>query len=160
MCHLSRRHRSCVREVLNLNLDYGVPVGVIGVGGQGSLGIQFTRTLGHPTVTIDNRPEGLQLAGEVPLSLSPQEIVGYNDPYVVSQILNFAGDGGLAAVVVCTDNVEMTGWSLKLLRSKGVCTILGLPTDELRFNASDLVFKESSIIGSIVANPRLVFDMM
>lgn len=63
-------------------------------------------------------------------------------------------------MIICTDNVEAMKWSLKLLRIKGVCNIIGLPTEELRFNAFDLVFKELSIVGSLVANRRLVSEMM
>lgn len=138
----------------------GLPVGVIGIGGLGYLAIQFFRALGHPTVAIDNRPQGLQLASKVPESLRPQKIVDYNAPNVTEDIVNFAGHGGLAAVIICMDNVEAMKWSLKLLRIRGVCNVLGLPTEELRFNAFDLVFKELSVVGSLVANRRLVFEMM
>ena len=138
----------------------GLPIGVIGIGGLGYLAVQFAKALGHPTVAIDNRPAGLQLASEAPEQLRPQKIVDYNDPNAVEEVVNFAGDGGLAAVILCTDNVAAMKWSLKLLRTKGVCNIIGLPTEELRFNAFDLVFKELSIVGSLVANRRLVSDMM
>lgn len=116
--------------------------------------------MGHPTVAIDNRPEGLQLAKEIPEPLRPQKVVDNNSPEAVEEIIQFAGDGGLAAVIMCMDNVEAIKWSLKLLRHRGVCSVLGLPTDDLRFSAFDLVFKELSVVGSLVSNPRLVGDMM
>lgn len=138
----------------------GLPIGIIGIGGLGQLALQFTRALGHPTVAIDNRPEGLQLAKEIPEPLRPQKIVDNNSPEASEEIIEFAGDGGLAAVIMCMDSVDATKWSLKLLRYHGVCCVLGLPTDELRFNAFDLVFKELSIVGSLVSNRRLLGDMI
>lgn len=138
----------------------GLPIGIVGIGGLGQLALQFTKALGHPTVAIDNRLEGLQLAEEIPEPLRPQKIVDNSSPEAVEEIINFAGDGGLAAVIMCMDSVEATKWSLKLLRHHGVCNVLGLPTDELRFNAFDLIFKELSIVGSLVSNRRMVGDMM
>ena len=43
------------------------PIGTVGIGGLGALGIQFAKALGHSVVVIDNRPEGRALAAEVPL---------------------------------------------------------------------------------------------
>ncbi|KAL4922640.1 chaperonin 10-like protein [Aspergillus aurantiobrunneus] len=138
----------------------GLPIGVIGVGGLGVLALQFAAGLGHPTVAIDNRPEGRQLAEELPEHLRPKKVVDSNSPSATREIVDFAGDGGLAAVLVCTDSVQATEWSLKLLRTRGVCVPLGLPTEGFKFSAFDLVFKQLSIKGSLVANQRLVTDMM
>ncbi|KAL4871491.1 hypothetical protein BDV12DRAFT_163852 [Aspergillus spectabilis] len=138
----------------------GLPVGVIGIGGLGVLALQFLAGLGHPTVAIDNRPEGRQLARGLPEHLRPGMIVDYNSSNAVKEVVDFAGDGGLAGVLVCTDSVEATEWSLKLLRTKGVCVPLGLPTDGFKFNAFDLIFKQLTVKGSLAANQRLVTDMM
>lgn len=138
----------------------GLPIGVIGIGGLGCLALQFAAGLGHPAVAIDNRPEGLQLAEELPEHLRPGKIIDYNSSDAAKEVVNFAGDGGLAAVLVCTDNVEATEWSLKLLRTHGVCVPLGLPVEGFKFGAFDLMFKELTIKGSLVANKRLVTDMM
>ena len=138
----------------------GLPVGVIGIGGLGCLALQFAAGLGHPTVAIDNRPEGLQLARSLPEHLRPSQVVDYNAPDAAKEVVDFAGGGGLAAVLVCTDNVEATEWSLKLLRTHGVCVPLGLPTEGFKFSAFDVVFKELTIRGSLVANRRLVTEMM
>ncbi|KAL4877438.1 chaperonin 10-like protein [Aspergillus karnatakaensis] len=142
------------------HVEPGLPVGVIGIGGLGALALQFLAGLGHPTVAIDNRPEGRQLAAELPEHLRPGKIVDYNSPNAVDETVRFAGDGGLAAVLVCTDSVEATEWSLKLLRTKGVCVPLGLPTEGFKFSAFDLIFKQLSVKGSLVANQRMVTDMM
>ncbi|KAL4965828.1 chaperonin 10-like protein [Aspergillus stella-maris] len=138
----------------------GLPIGVIGIGGLGVLALQFAAGLGHPTVAIDNREEGRQLASELPEHLRPKTIVDSNSPNATHEVVKAAGDGGLAAVIVCTDSVAATEWSLKLLRTRGVCVPLGLPVDGFKFSAFDLIFKQLSVKGSLVANQKLVEDMM
>ncbi|KAL3462816.1 chaperonin 10-like protein [Aspergillus heterothallicus] len=141
-------------------VEAGLPIGIIGIGGLGSLAVQFSVGRGHPTVAIDNRPEGLQLANEVPGHLRPREVVDYNSKNAIQEIVDFAGDGGLAAVIVCTDNVEVTEWSLKLLRPRGVCVPLGLPEDGFKFSAFDLIFKELRVKGSLVCTQPQAEAMM
>ncbi|KAF2190015.1 GroES-like protein [Zopfia rhizophila CBS 207.26] len=43
------------------------PIGVIGIGGLGSLAVQLAKAVGHPVVAIDNRPERRELGTEFPL---------------------------------------------------------------------------------------------
>ncbi|KAF2873554.1 alcohol dehydrogenase GroES-like domain-containing protein [Massariosphaeria phaeospora] len=129
----------------------GAPVGFIGIGGLGSLGVQFAKALGHPVVAIDSRPEGRELATE--FKHKADLVIDSNDPEAATKIKEWAGEGGLPGVVVCTDNVPVAGWSLKLLKTHGVCVPLGVPADGLKFSAFDLHFGELTIVGSLVASP-------
>lgn len=133
-------------------------MGIVGIGGLGELGVQFCKALGHPTVAIDNRPEGRELATE--FSLKADLVVDYNDKEAVDKIKQWAGRGGLAGIVVCTDNVEATQWSLKTLRPHGVCVPLGLPVEGFNFGSFDLVFNELLIKGSLVATRLEVENML
>ena len=135
-----------------------VPVGVIGIGGLGSLAVQFLKALGHPTVAIDRRIEGLELA--VQTSLKADLVIDSTSETACRDIIQWADDEGLAAVIVCTEDVAANEWSLKLLRVHGQCVVLGLPTSPLQFNAFELVFKELNIIGSLVATVEEARKMM
>ena len=134
------------------------PVGILGIGGLGGLAVQFAKALGHSVVAIDNRPEGRALATEVPLKAD--YVVDSKDPDAVSKIKDWAGKDGLSAILVCTDNVDGTEWSLNTLRPHGVCVPLGLPTAGDKFNAFTMIFNELSIKGSLVASCDQVEDMM
>lgn len=136
----------------------GAPVGVIGIGGLGSFAIQFFKALGHPTVAIDRRPEALQLATELPLKADL--VIDSTSTSACEDITKWADNEGLAAVIVCTDDLPANEWSLKLLRVHGRCIVLGLPTTPLRFDAFDLVFKELDITGSLVATVEEAREMM
>lgn len=139
-------------------LKPGEPVGVVGIGGLGSLAIQFLKALGHPVVATDNRSEGLQLAIE--MTLKADLVIDSTSTTACDDTTKWADNEGLAAVIVCTDDVAATEWSLKLLGVHGRCVMLGLPTTPLRFDAFDLVFKELSIIGSLVATIEEAREMM
>lgn len=134
------------------------PVGIIGIGGLGSLAIQFAKALGCPVVAIDNRQEGRALARE-PL-LKADLVVDFEDPDALNSVKSWAGRDGLAAVIVCTDNVEATEWSLNLLRPHGVAVPVGLPTSGFKFSAFTLIFSELVIKGSLVATRTQVEDML
>lgn len=148
--------------IKSAELPAGAPVAVIGIGGLGQLAIQFLKALGHPTVAIDNRPEGLALAKDLEsVALRADATVDYNSDDAVQQVLRFAeDDGGVAGTIVCTDGVQVTEWSLKILRPRGVSVPLGLPPAGFHFSAFDLVFKELTVRGSLVANKKLVDEMM
>ena len=134
------------------------PIGILGIGGLGALAVQFAKALGYSVVAIDNRPEGRALATEVPL---PADLViDSTAPDAVTRIKDWAGRDGLAAIIVCTDNVEGTEWSLNTLRPRGVCVPLGLPTAGDKLNAFTMIFNELTIKGSLVANRERVEDMM
>lgn len=144
--------------ILSTGAKPGEPVGIIGIGGLGTLGVQFAKALGHPVVAIDNRSEGRALAEE--MSLKADLILDYDDEKAVEKVKSWAGKGGLAGVVVCTDNVAATHWSLKLLRPLGVCVPLGLPVSGFEFDAFDTVFQAYTIKGSLVASISQIKDMM
>lgn len=111
--------------------------------------MQLAKALGHPVVAIDNRPEGRDLA--TAFKLKADLVIDSNDPDTISAVKQFAGKAGLPALVVCTDNVPVNEWALKLLRPHGIIVPLGLPAEGFHFNAFDLVFQELVIVGSLVA---------
>ena len=109
-------------------------------------------------VAIDNRAEGRALAAET--DLRANLIVDFKDPNAVPQIKLWAGGDGLAAILVCTDNVEATNWRLETLRPRGVAVPLGLPPSGFQFNAFTMIFNELTVKGSLVANIEHVEEMM
>ncbi|KAF2797520.1 putative alcohol dehydrogenase, partial [Melanomma pulvis-pyrius CBS 109.77] len=127
----------------------GASIGVIGIGGLGSLAVQFAKALGHPVVAIDNRLEGRDLATEFPLKADL--VLDSQDPEAVFKAKTYAGKGGLSAIIVCTDDVPVIEWSLNLLRPNGVCVPLGLPVSSLQFNSFTLIFQQITVVGSLVA---------
>ena len=134
------------------------PIGIIGIGGSGTYAVQFAKALGHSVVAINNRPQGRELAAEA--VLPADLIVDYKDPKATDKVKAWAGKDGLAAVIVCTDNIPATEWSLNLLRPHGVCVPVGLPVEGFQFSAFTLIFSELVIKGSLVATRPQVEEIM
>ena len=134
------------------------PIGVVGIGGLGSLAVQFAKALGHAVVAIDNRAEGRHLATE--FGLKADLVVDTADASPVNKIKSWAGNGGLAAVIVCTDDVEATKWSLTTLRPHGVAVPLGLPPSGFQFDAFAMIFSELVLKGSLVSTRGQAEEMM
>ncbi|OAL26762.1 hypothetical protein AYO22_04115 [Fonsecaea multimorphosa] len=136
----------------------GAPIGIVGIGGLGSLAVQFAKALGHPTVAVDNREEGRALAQETPLKAD--FVVDFNDKEVTNKIKEWAGNGGLPAIVITTDNNDATNWALSTLRPHGVAVPLGLPMPNVQFDSFALVFQELTIKGSVVSTKEQAAAMM
>ncbi|THZ98879.1 alcohol dehydrogenase GroES-like domain-containing protein [Aureobasidium pullulans] len=87
-------------------------------------------------------------------------VIDYNDEKAGEKIVEWSGKGGLAGIVVCTDNVQAIEWSLKTLRPHGICVPLGVPGEGFHFGSFDLIGKEIIVKGSGVANRSEVEEMM
>ncbi|KAI0405543.1 GroES-like protein [Xylaria palmicola] len=148
-------------EKATTGLAPGNIVAVIGIGGLGHLGVQFTKAMGYRVVAVDSRPEGRQLATEVPSpELRPDLVVDSTASDATEQIFKFTDGEGLAAAVVCTDSLEVNAWALRLLRISGTLVLLGLPPDRWQFDADIIVFRELVIKGSYVASRESTERMM
>ena len=130
----------------------------MGIGGLGSLGVQFAKALGHRVIAIDDRSEGKELAQE--LTLKADLVVDFNDSEAADKIKSWVGKGGLAAIVVCTDHVPAIKWSTTTLRARGTVINIGLPTVPIEFDSFDVVFQEKTIKGSLVASKEQIVEML
>ena len=134
-------------------------VAIVGIGGVGHLAVQFSKAMGYRTIAIDNRPEGRQLATELPTHLKPNYVVDSSAPDAQEKLLQFTSGEGLAGIVVCTDSIQANAWSLQQLGNRGVMVPLGLPKDKWQFDSDAMVFRELTIRGSYVASAVEVQDM-
>lgn len=125
------------------------------------MGVQFAKALGYRTIAIDSRPEGRQLATEVPSpDLLPDLVVDSTIPEATTSIFDFTQGEGIGAAVVCTDSLSANEWALTLLRIGGTLVLLGLPPEKWRFDSGIIVFKELILRGSYVASTESTGRMM
>lgn len=111
--------------------------------------MQFAKALGLRVVAIDQRPEGLKLAQDVPAHLRPDLVLNIDEPATIQEISDFTGGIGLDGAVVCTDDVPASDWTLHRLQPRSVCVMLGLPDGGFKFDAFNLVFREIVVKGSL-----------
>ncbi|KAF2855595.1 GroES-like protein [Plenodomus tracheiphilus IPT5] len=146
-------------QKLRPDVKAGETVAIVGIGGVGHLAVQFAKAMGFRVIAIDNRPEGRQLATEVPKGLTPDLVIDSSANTADDQILHFTSNEGLAGIVVCTDSIQANSWSLQQLGSRGVMVPLGLPKDKWQFDSDAMVFRELTIRGSYVAGADEVEEM-
>ncbi|RYP49352.1 hypothetical protein DL768_004912 [Monosporascus sp. mg162] len=78
-------------------LKPGDTVAVVGIGGLGHLGVQFSRATGFRTIAVDSRPEGRQLATEVSNpALKPDLVIDSTSPDATKEIFEFTNGEGKA----------------------------------------------------------------
>lgn len=141
-----------------MKLPPGSAFAVVGIGGLGGLGIQFAKAQGFRVAAIDNREEGRALAAEVPVK--PDLILDPHEKDAEDKLKEWADKLGPAGIMICTDYIEATTWALKQLRPRGIAVELGLPTKPFEFEPFKLVFDETQIRGSVVANKEQTAEMM
>ncbi|TDZ34837.1 alcohol dehydrogenase [Colletotrichum spinosum] len=138
----------------------GDTVAIVGIGGLGSLGLQFAAAMGFRTIAVDNRPAGRQLAAELPDKLKPALVVDSTAGNADAQMMDFTHGEGVAAVIVCTDSLAANNAALNYLRIGGTMGVLGLPAESWRFDSSVIIFRELTIRGSYVASKAATERMM
>ncbi|TGJ76020.1 hypothetical protein E0Z10_g10930 [Xylaria hypoxylon] len=138
----------------------GQRVGIVGCGGGlGHLGLQFATKMGLRVVGIDNADAPLKLArgiatgarivdsrvqnaGDVAIELGTED--GKQD----------RGDMGLDSVVILPESQKAFDYGIGLLRNHGRCVIVSFPERGFHISARDIVFRDISIVGSLVGSNK------
>ncbi|KAL2106351.1 hypothetical protein VUR80DRAFT_6855 [Thermomyces stellatus] len=147
-------------------LKPGERVGIMGCGGGlGHLGLQFATGMGLRVVGVDNSDGPLKLARE---TTSEARIVDARtkDADDVARELGEEdgkkdrGDMGLDAVVILPESQAAFTYGIKLLRNHGKCVVVSFPEKDIQVSARDIVFRDISIVGSLVGSNKLLREML
>jgi propanol-preferring alcohol dehydrogenase len=137
----------------NTGVEAGQRVAILGVGGLGHLAVQLARHLGAEVVAADVSEAKLELAR----SLGAAETFDATAGGVAREIRA----GGEPHVVVVTSAArESYDLALRVLRRRGTLTVVGLPKEDVAFNADNLVVKEHRIVGSAVGTRREMHELL
>lgn len=147
-------------------LKPGQRVGIMGCGGGlGHLGLQFATKMGLRVVGVDNADGPLGLARE---TAGGARIVDARaeDADAVARGLGEEdgkvdrGDMGLDAVVVLPESQAAFTYAIKLLRNHGRCVVVSFPEKDIEIPARDIVFRDISVVGSLVGSNKLLREML
>ncbi len=143
------------RALANAPVRSGQRVAVIGVGGLGHLAVQIAIAMEAQVIALDVSPDKLALARE----LGAQQAFDVSDPKVFKEIQRL---GGVHVAVVTSAASSAFDSAWKCVRPGGVISVVGLPTEPLKFLALALVTREIRIVGSAIgtrADLRAVLDL-
>lgn len=67
---------------------------------------------------------------------------------------------GLDAVIILPESQAAFNYGIALLRNHGKCVVVSFPEKDLQISARDIVFRDISIVGSLVGSNKLLRDML
>lgn len=158
-------------------LRAGQRVGIVGCGGGlGHLGLQFALRMGLRVVGVDNADGPLRLAREVVGGGEGSKNTGPGAVRIVDARVEEAadvvaemgredgkqerGDMGLDAVIILPESQKAFDYGVGLLRNHGKCAVVSFPEKGFHVSAWDLVFRDISVVGSLVGSNRTLREML
>lgn len=149
----------------------GDAVGIVGCGGGlGHLGLQMAAKMGcwKHVVGIDAADAPLELARGLLPVVEEEEGVGDVAVRIVDSRVTRAQDvvgessGGLGldAVVILPESQAAFDYGMALLRTHGRCVVVSFPEQGFHVSARDLVFRDISVVGSLVGSNKLLRETL
>lgn len=148
------------------NLKPGQRVGIMGCGGGlGHLGLQFAVKMGMKVVGVDNADKPLQLARSLETGASIVDARVEGAENVVLQLGNEQewqdrGAVGLDAVLILPESQKAFDYGVALLKNHGRCVVVSFPEQGFHISARDVVFRDISIVGSLVGSNKVLREML
>jgi propanol-preferring alcohol dehydrogenase len=137
----------------NADVRAGQRVAVIGVGGLGHLAVQLARNAGADVVAVDVSEPKLELAQ----SLGASRAVNATASDAAKQI---RAGGEPHVAVVTSASKQSYDLALRVLRRRGTLAVVGLPKEDVTFNADNFVVKEHRIVGSAVGTRQETRELL
>lgn len=144
----------------------GDRVGIMGAGGGlGHLGLQYAAKMGYRVLGVDAADGPLQLAKGLETGARIVDARSEKAADVVQQIgaedgKKDIGEMGLDAVIVLPESQAAFDYSMTLLKTHGRCVVVSFPENGFHISARDVVFRDISIIGSLVGSNRMLNEML
>jgi propanol-preferring alcohol dehydrogenase len=140
----------------NAGVRAGQRIAVIGIGGLGHLAVQLARDAGAEVVAVDVSEAKLELARR----LGAAETVDARSPDA-AKLLRKNGKPHVA--IVAAGSKAAYDLAFRILRRRGTLAVVGLPKEDVTFNADNFVVGEYHIVGSAVGTrqeTRELLDMV
>lgn len=131
----------------------GDRVGIVGIGGLGHLAIQFAKALGAASVVAFSRSNSKETEAR---RLAADEFVNYSDE---KQAAAAANSVNILLITADANNMPFSTF-LSFLAVRGTCIMVGLPDDEIRFNAFPVVAKGAKFVGSNIGSIQNIKEML
>jgi propanol-preferring alcohol dehydrogenase len=120
-------------------------VAISGIGGLGHIAVQYAKAMGLHVVALDVTDDKLALARQ----LGADVTLNAKSPDLISQVIKATG-GGAHGVLVTAVSPAAFAQALRLARSRGTVSLVGLPPGDFATPIFDVVLKRITIRGSIV----------
>ncbi|MBZ5536666.1 MAG: alcohol dehydrogenase catalytic domain-containing protein [Acidobacteriia bacterium] len=122
-------------------------IAVLGIGGLGHLGLQYSRAAGFETVAITHSKDKEKFIRE----LGADEVVADGE--------SLRAAGGADVILATSNSYKATSNALKGLRPDGRLVLMGASNETLEVTA-ELIFTRGRILGSTQNQPEYLFEAL
>lgn len=143
------------------NLKPGQTVGIIGCGGGlGHLGLQFASKMRFKVVGVDAADAALDLANFLGTGALIVDSRKDSAEAVIQRLQDEGAKDALDAVIILPESQRAFDYGMALLKNHGRCVVVSFPKDGFKFTGKDVVFRDISIVGSLVGSNRTLQEML
>lgn len=149
-------------------------VAILGAGGGlGHLGVQFAAHLGKEVLAVEASDAALGLLERVKSRLGPagksvhvvdgrKQSVKDMQELVQGQVAPGTAESevGLDAAIMLPESQAAFDQGMTLLRNHGTMVVVSFPKKKLEVSAQDLVFRDISVVGSLVGRNHQIREML
>ncbi|OJJ48006.1 hypothetical protein ASPZODRAFT_95133 [Penicilliopsis zonata CBS 506.65] len=142
------------RGIVQARVPKGGSIGIVGIGGLGHIGTQVAKCMGYKVAAVDVKQSALDTVNAY--EYRPDVCLLATDPVEKSleQIATTIGGEypGLDATILATDHPAALKLSIDLTRKHGTLVLLGQPEAGFQIPFHTFVFKDLTLIGSLIAD--------
>lgn len=147
-------------------LEPGDRVAIMGAGGGlGHLGLQYATKMEFKALGVDAADGPLRLARSLDTGARIVDARSEKAADLVQQLgdedrKRDLGEKGVDAVIILPESQAAFDYGMTLLKSHGKCVIVSFPETGFHISSRDIVFRDISIIGSLVGSNRTLREML
>ncbi|KAL1610115.1 hypothetical protein SLS60_001780 [Paraconiothyrium brasiliense] len=147
-------------------LERGDRVAIMGAGGGlGHLGLQYGTKMGFRVLGVDAADGPLKLAKSLDTGARIVDARSEKAADIVQQVgaedgKHDLGEKGVDAVIILPESQAAFDYGMTLLKSHRKCVIVSFPEAGFHISSRDIVFRDISIIGSLVGSNRMLREML
>lgn len=147
-------------------LATGDRVGILGPGGGlGHLGLQYAVKMGYKVLGVEAAGVPLKLAEGLKTGAKLVDARSVTAVDIVRQLRNEDGKNdllemGADAIIVLPETQAAFDYGMRLLKNHGKCIVVSFPQNGFHISARDVVFRDISIVGSLVGSNKILREML
>lgn len=123
-------------------------IAVIGIGGLGHLGIQFSKSLGYYTIALTHSKD------------KEESIYSLGADQVIFSGKNLNSIGGADIILVTSSSYELACEAFDGLRPEGRWILMGISTDRLTISPFKMAYYRYSVIGSQQNSQEYLYEVI
>jgi uncharacterized zinc-type alcohol dehydrogenase-like protein len=129
----------------------GKVIGIVGIGGLGTMGVKLAKAMGNKVVAISSSDSKREMAKEK----GAEGYCNYNDEASMKE-----WEGKIDLILDTVAVNHQCSHQMKLLKKSGTIVLLGLVTEPMHIKALELIPTRKSVAGSYIGGIKATQDLL